>query len=131
MRFLLSDSELVSALQSVVRHTDGRVTLDLPASKLLENASARPPLMFDASSRTVHCGSLSARLSPTQFALMQYVNERGTACFETLQDEVWGEPTTDGAIRAACSKINATLCDRGFSIELSAHHSRVSIEILG
>lgn len=132
MRFLLSDQELVNAMQAMTRHVDGRVVLDLPASRLLEAAiAAPPPLRFDAPAGAVRSGSRSVRLSPVQFALLKYIYEHGCTGFEALQDAIWKTPTSDGAIRAACSKLNQKLCDSGFSIELSANRSRVSIEEIG
>ena len=78
---------------------------------------------------TVHCGRLSARLSPTQYALLQYVYTHSKVGSEEAQDAAWGgKEISDGAIRAACSKINARLMERGFKIELSAHHGRISLE---
>jgi hypothetical protein len=59
---------------------------------------------------------------------MRAVWTRGRASFEELQDDVWGREVSDGAIRAAVSRVNSSLLDAGLPVELLAHKGRVSIE---
>ncbi len=131
MLFLLSDQDIIAALQRAERRDDGLLALDLPASKLLENASSRPALTFSESAKTVHCGRLSTRLSPLQFALLRYVHEHGRVDFEDLQDAAWGKEVSDSAIRAACSSLNGKLCECGLSVEIVCYKGRVSLEEIG
>lgn len=131
MDFLVTDSEAIGIFQAATRALDGRLILSLPDSGLQSEAEKKPYLTFLTESRAVQRGKVSCRLSPIQFALLRYVYTHGRVGFEELQDRVWGETTTDGAIRAACQKINARLLDAGFAIELVSHHSRVSVEKLG
>ena len=69
---------------------NGLYAVEIPASTLQENAGSRIVLSFDDGARTVHCGRLSARLSPTQFALLQYVYTHSKVGFEEAQDAAWG-----------------------------------------
>lgn len=131
MLFTLTSDELVRALSAVVHHDDGRVTLDLPASRLQEVAQtpARPPLVFDEGTLAVQYGKTSCRLSPTQFIMLQHISKRGKAGFEELQDVAWGgKRASDGAIRAAVSKLNARLMDSGIQTEVIAHRGRLWIQ---
>ena len=89
-------------------------------------------LKFSESSRTVHVGEKSVRLSPKQFAVLRHVHEHGPTDFEDIQDAIWRrEGVSDGAIRAVCAKVNAKLLEGGFDVELSTHRSRVSIAGIG
>jgi len=128
MLFILTDSEAIDLLRTAVRRTDGLLAIDIPASRLQEAGEKMAVLTFSEESKTVHCGRLSVRLSPMQFALLRYVYERERASYEELQDAIWGGTTTDDAIRRIVSKLNTKLLEHGFPAELLSHHSRVSIE---
>ena len=127
MLFILTDSEAIDLLRTAVRRTDGLLAIDIPASRLQEAGEKMAVLTFSETSKTVHCGRLNVRLSPLQFALLRCVYERERVGFEELQDEVWKEKTTDGAIRAGCSKLNAKLLEANFPVELLSHHGCVSL----
>jgi DNA-binding response OmpR family regulator len=137
MIFLLTDHELraaIEALQHASPREGGLHQVDLALGHHRHKEASDhgdhqlPNLTFSPSSRTVHCGSLSARLSPTQFSLLQYVYAHGRASFEDVQDTVWGKEVSDDSVYRACSKLNVKLMDGGFSCELLTHHSHVSLE---
>jgi len=129
MLFALTDQELVVAIQKAVRREDGLLELDLPAGCLCEARQRRKAsVRFCDDTATVHCQDRSARLSPTQYRLLQYVYTHGRVSYEALQDQVWGERTSDDAIRRACSKANMRLLECGLPCELVSHRSRVSFE---
>jgi DNA-binding response OmpR family regulator len=131
MLFLLTESEAIDLLREAVRRPDGLLAIDVPEARLQEAGEPRPVLTFDATARTVHCGKLSARLSPTQFELLQYVYDNERASYEELQDAIWQQNATDDAIRRVISKLNTKLMDCGFPLEILSHHSRVSIAKVG
>jgi DNA-binding response OmpR family regulator len=129
MLFLLTDGEIVSAVQGAKRNNDGLFVFRVPANRLQENAQDAPIVLhFDVHTRTVSHGKQSARLSLTQFSLLKYIYENGRVGYEALQDAVWKCAASDDAIRRAVSKINDKLMDSGFCFELLSHRSRVSIE---
>lgn len=132
MIVLLTDREAQQAINAIangVRRSDGLVQVDLPIGST--PTTATPALSFNVLSSTVNSGRCSARLSVTQFALLKYVSDNGRVSFEDLQDVVWKKDTTDGAVRAACSKLNARLLKCGFTCELLVHHGHVSLEEMG
>jgi DNA-binding response OmpR family regulator len=132
MIFRLTDAELIAAMQSMVRTADGSLAIELPANRLEKCAAmAQPTLTFCESTRTVSCNGAKTRLSPIQFALLRRVSENGRVGYETLQDSVWGVLASDNTIRAAVAKVNSRLLDGGFPVELVAHRSRVSLELVG
>ena len=129
MIFTMTDAEIISALQEAVRQDDGFLAVRMPVKRLLGNEMRRPNLTFSDSIRTVHSGRLSVRLSPTQYAMLKHVHDNGRTTYESLQDAVWnGKQTSDGAIRASLSRVNARLMDGGFGIELTHHNGKVSLE---
>jgi len=129
MIFAMTDAEIISALQEAVRQDDGFLAVRMPVKRLLGNEMRRPNLTFSDSIRTVHSGRLSVRLSPTQYAMLKHVHDNGRTTYESLQDAVWnGRQTSDGAIRASLSRVNAKLMDGGFGIELTHHNGKVSLE---
>lgn len=129
MLFPLTDAEIISTLQNAQRNNEGFLVLNLPSDRLQTSDVCELVILdFDESTKTVSQGKQSARLSPTQFYLLRYIYVNGKAGYEDLQDAVWGCATTDGAIRAAISKLNSALLLGGFGFELLAHRSRVSIE---
>jgi len=131
MQFLLSDSDVTRAIHAAHRRADGMLIVDLPASRLLDGAEPRPALTFDPETRVVHCNGVSARLSPTQFTLLQHVYTHGRTAFETAQDVAWQRrKVSDGAIRAACSKTNAQLSAAHIPAELSAYRAHVTLEFV-
>ena len=132
MIFVLTDAEIIGALQAALRQEDGYLAITMPKDRLQEHTSRQPILSFTNEARTVHCGHSSARLSPTQYAVLKYVYENGRTGFEELQDTVWdGKQTSDGAVRANLSKINAKLMDSGFGFELIHRNGRISLEKTG
>lgn len=126
--FLLSDSDIINAVKDSERQLDGFLSLCLPTELIQEQATKRVNLLFNKSAKTVHYGVLSARLSPLQFALLQYIYDNGRASFEDIQDHVWMRAVSDSAIRRAVSYVNEKLLSCGFACELLSRHSKVSIE---
>jgi len=102
-----------------------------PASNPRNEVSNQPALTFDDSTRTVRSGRMSARLSPTQYSLLQYVYTHGKVGFVELQDAVWRDGgTSDNAIKLAVTKTNKLLCEYGFSVALAVIRGRVALETL-
>lgn len=129
--FLLSDSEIVAAVQASERRPDGRIAIRIAAARLDSGATVIS-LTFAALPRTVHSGQLALRLSPIQYALLEYVYTHGKVEFEELQDSVWQRrEVSDGAIRAVVSKINSGFADAQFPVELVSYKGRVSLEKVG
>jgi len=132
MIVLLTEREAQHAIEAIangVRRSDGLVQVDLPLGSGATLSTIA--LSFNEPSRTASRGRCSVRLSAIQFALLKRVSDNGRSSFEDLQDSVWNEETTDGAIRAVCSKLNAKLLECGFKCELLVHHGHVSLEEMG
>ena len=128
MILLLTDSELRAAIEALEQATPregGLHQVDLPLEHHRHKeandspANQLPRLTFSPASRTVHCGSLSARLSPTQFSLLQYVYAHGRASFEDVQDAVWGRDVSDGAVRQAVYLLSSSLLLADISVSIS------------
>lgn len=130
--FLLTDQEIIAAIQSGVRKPDGRLAIQIPASRVESNAESRPALTFVDKSRTVNCGQISTRLSPIQYSVLRCAYADSRISFESLQDSAWQRRrASDGAIRAVVSKINSRLMEAGFPCELTAYRGYVSLVGIG
>ncbi|MFA5186714.1 MAG: hypothetical protein WC551_09580 [Patescibacteria group bacterium] len=124
----LEAQQAIDAIANGARLSNGLVQVDLPFGQA--RAPTKPQFSFNDLSKTVHCDKCSARLSAIQFALLKHVADHGRSSFESLQDAVWHEEISDGAIRSACSKVNARLMKHGFTQELQAHRGHVSLETM-
>lgn len=138
--FLLTEFEAqaaLEALQAGVRRADGLIQVDLAMGhhhahhEASDSPSSLPALTFLPDFRTVHCGTHSARLSPTQFKLFQYVYTHRRASFEDVQDAVWGEEVSDDVIRKAASRLSSSLLENGVGISIETKRNFVCLEMLG
>lgn len=128
MRFVLSDQEILEALRSGERRSDGYLVIDIPDGRLQGIHKSTVVLSFSDESRTVNYGKRSLRLSPKQYALLKTVHEHGQSSFEDLQDSVWPGNATDNAVRLTCSKLSAKLADAEIPLVITSQRGRVSIE---
>ena len=128
MKFVLTDAEVISLMQSIKRNNDGYLILSMPADRLQGEKALPIVLEFYEPTKTVKQGKHCARLSPVQFFLLKYVYTYGKVGYEELQDNIWAGQATDTAIRCAVSKINNKLLEEGFSFELATRHSKVFVE---
>lgn len=130
MQFLMSDADVVQVIQDAIRRPDGLLEVTIPRHCLPENKRIARKIVFLQDALTVSFGATSLRLAPLQFNLLKYVYTHGTVVFEELQDAVWGTPATDNTIRATLSRLNSKLLESGIPVEVTSHHSKVSLEFL-
>jgi hypothetical protein len=128
MQFLLTDQEAVDAIRNGVRRDDGLLLIDLPASRLRETSERRPILTFLSDSQTVRWGKKSARLSPTEFALLRHVYECGRTSFEDGQDAIWGHAVSDVLIRNTCSRLSSRLLNAEIPYAVLTRHGSIILE---
>lgn len=129
MQFLLTDREALETIRNGIRRDDGLLLIRIPKSCFQASDEFQQfTLAFSLDSHTVHWGKHSVRLSPTLFALLQYVHQCGRVSFEDAQDTIWQRETTDTVIYTSCSRLSAKLLNAEIPYSVTTRHGSITLE---